>query len=315
MELESIILKTQDFLKIKEEIKEGAISKSVLLITKDEHYSFQFALSVASLLFNGGELLENENYFKVKSLSHPDLKVYPQKDRLMVADSDDIVEEGAIKPIFANKKIFIIRNIDNGMEQAQNKILKTLEEPANNVYFILTTSNINKVLPTIRSRCNKIELAKLSPAVTKELCQGDELINVLCDGYCGKAIDLLENDKLHSLFESVISVVTRMKSSKNVLSFAKDLSLYKENFSLIIEMLSLIFEDILLIKAGKSSFARFKSKFSLLQAVECEYTVEAINEIRKLLNFTTKEMQYGCNFAVVIENLLLNILEVKYICR
>ncbi|MBQ8443851.1 MAG: hypothetical protein IJX25_00660, partial [Clostridia bacterium] len=113
MELEKIITTSQDFLNLHEEVEAGKIAKSILLVSQDGHYSYEFALCLASLIFNGGKQLENENYLKVRSLSHPDLKLYPQKEKLMVADSDSIVEEASIKPIFADKKIIIIRNIDN----------------------------------------------------------------------------------------------------------------------------------------------------------------------------------------------------------
>lgn len=315
MELEKIISQSQDFLNLQTEITNNSISKSILLITKDEQYSFEFALLLSSLLFNDGKLEQNENFVKVKNFCHPDLKIYPQKDKIMVADSDSIVEEASIKPIFANKKIFIIKNIDKGMEQAQNKLLKTLEEPANNVYFILTTSNVNQVLPTIRSRCNKIELGKLSKSVTNSLCNGDDLVSALCDGYAGKALILSQNEQLHTLFEKVLGVVTKMKTSKTVLAFSKSLANFKDSFNLIIEMLSTIFEDMLFIKTGKTKFVKLQSHIAELKAVEGEYTVQAISEIRKLLDGAVKEMLFNCNFTVVLENLLLNILEVKYICR
>ena len=315
MELEKIITNTQDFQSIKEEILSSKISKSILLITKDEHYSFEFSLMISSLLFNNGHLCENEHHLKMKSLSHPDLKIYPQKDKLMVADSDSIVEEGSIKPIFADKKVFIIRNIDNGMEQAQNKLLKTLEEPANNVYFILTTSNINQVLPTIRSRCSKIELKKLSPQVASSLCQGDALAGALCDGYAGRAVALAQNEKLHNIFDATLNIITKMKNSKQVLTFSKQISLYKDSFNLIVEILSTVLEDLLFVKVGKLNRVRLKEYVKQLQDVEGDYSVRAISEIRKLIDNATKEMGYNCNFSVVVENLLLNILEVKYICR
>ena len=315
MELERIITKSQDFLNLQEEVGAGKIAKAILLVSQDEHYSYEFALCLASLIFNGGKQLENENYLKVRSLSHPDLKLYPQKEKLMVADSDSIVEEASIKPIFADKKIIIIRNIDNAMEQAQNKLLKTLEEPAKNVFFILTASSLNQVLPTIRSRCNKTMLAKLPLAVTRELCQGDNLVSALCDGYAGKALALLNKENLKGVFDGVLSAVTQLKNSKSLLTYSKKLASFKDDFNLIIEIFSLIFEDMLLIKAGKKSYVRLKESLSALQMVESEYTISVISEIRKLLNNAVKEMTFNCNFTLVIENLLLNILEVKYICR
>lgn len=315
MELTEIIENSEDFKSVQEEIKNGTIGKSMLLITKDEHYSYEFSLLFAALLFNNGKKEENENYLKVQNLSHPDLKIYPQKDKIMVADSDNIVEESSIKPIFADKKVFILRNIDEGTEQAQNKLLKTLEEPANNVYFILTTKSVEQVLPTIRSRCSKIELAKLSQELTRALCEGDDLVAALSDGYAGKAMALKNNDNLQKLYESVLGVVTKLKSSKNMLSFSKELTAFKNDFNLIIEIMSLIFEDMLFIKVGKLGKVRLKQSLAQLQGVEGEYTIGAISEIRKLLDGAVKEMTYNCNYTLVIENLLLNILEVKYICR
>ncbi|MBO5394403.1 MAG: hypothetical protein J6A28_00665, partial [Clostridia bacterium] len=193
--------------------------------------------------------------------------------------------------------------------------LKTLEEPANNVYFILTTSNINQVLPTIRSRCSKIELAKLPQKVAHVLCGGDDLVSALADGYAGKALSLVQREDLHKLFDSTLAVVTNLKNSKKLLSFSKELAVFKNDFNLIIEILSLIFEDLLFIKVGKVFHVRFKNVLPQLQAVESEYTITAISEIRKLLDGAVREMLYNCNFTIVLENLLLNILEVKYICR
>jgi DNA polymerase-3 subunit delta' len=315
VKLEKIISSSQDFLSLQQEIKDGKISKSMLLITKDEHYSYEFAILFAAMLFNDGHLIENENYLKVQNLSHPDLKIYPQKDKIMVADSDNIVEESSIKPIFANKKVFILRNIDQGTEQAQNKLLKTLEEPAHNVYFILTTSNINQVLPTIRSRCNKIELAKLPKELISRLCEGDELVAALSDGYAGRAMTLASNENLHKLFDSTLAVVSRLKSSKNLLSFSKDLASFKNEFDLVVEIMSLIFEDMLFVKVGKLDKVKFKNHLSVIKECESEYSIKAIAEIRKLLDGAVKEMLCNCNFTLVLENLLLNILEVKYICR
>ena len=318
MELEKIIASSADFLNIVEEIKSGKLAKSILLISKDELYAFQFAKLLASSIFAGGEVMQDEHFEKVQALAHPDLKIYPAKDRLMVADSDNIVEESAVKPIFANKKVFIIKHIDNGLEQAQNKLLKTLEEPASNVFFILTTSNLHLVLPTIRSRCNKIELGKLPLSTIKPIFVGYEnvdLILALSEGYLGKALALAKKENLGQIFDAVMSVVCKMKTSKYLLQFSKKLIDLKENLNFLLEIMSMIFEDLLLIKAGKSNRARFKNYVQELKFVEGEYSVKAIAQIRSLIDNAVKELSYSGNATVVLENLLLNILEVKYICR
>lgn len=315
MELDEIISKSQDFANIQKEIKNSKLSKSVLLYSKDSVYSFSFAKVVASLLLGDGEIVDVHD-IKIKLDSHPDVKVYPQKEKLLVADSEEIVMESFIKPIFAEKKVFIIKGIDASTESAQNKLLKILEEPPQNVYFILTATSENLVLPTIKSRCNKIELAKLSIDQIKEVYSGREnleIASILSDGLVGKAESLLNKKNLNQFFENVLSIVTDMKSSKQVLVYSNRVLSAKEDFALFVEILSMIFEDLLFLKSGEE--IKFKGYKNKLEGVKDEYSLNAICEIEKIFNKASKEIFYNTNQNIVIENLLLNILEVKFVCK
>lgn len=316
MKIIDIIKNSKEYLTLKEEIERGTFSKSTLLFSKDSVYSSAFGKILASLILNDGKDEENENYLKVLSDSHPDVKTYPSKDKLLVADSEEIVMESYVKPIFSNKKVFIIKNIDNSMENSQNKLLKILEEPPKNVYFILTCQSENLVLPTIKSRCNKIELSKPNTRDLKDYfssCENSNLISVLSDGYIGRGEFLSKKKNLKELFESVLSLITKLKTSKQVLSFSSKILSFKEDFNFIIEILSLILEDLLSLKGGKNT--KLTDYQNDLEEVRGEYSIKAICEIQSLLNKAVKEMFYNGNMTVVLENLMLNILEVKYICK
>ena len=315
--LQDIITGTEDFKNFQDKAKRGDLAKTIMLISKDSDYSFEFAKLLACLIFDG-EISESQNAQKVFADAHPDLKIYPTKERLLVADSEDIVFESAVKPIFANKKVFIIRDIDKGMETAQNKLLKTLEEPENNVYFILTTTNSDLVLPTIRSRCVKSVLGKLSEKEIQHFLGENEnfsLAYALSDGLIGKAEKLTLKKDLKPLFESVLAVITDLKSSKDMLPYSKMISQFSGAGELIFNALSLIMENLLFIKSGKKDFVRLKNYREKLALVQNEYTIKAIVEIRALIDKAVREIMYNCNFIVVVENLILNILEVKYLCR
>ncbi len=313
--LHDIVLSSNEFKMLENELKDGKMAKSILLISKDEKYSFYFAKLLSCLLFDRDIKDESENYIKVFSNSHPDLKIYPSKGKLLVQDSEDIVFESAVKPIFADKKIFIINKIEESMEAAQNKLLKTLEEPLPNVYFILTTKVLSQVLPTIRSRCTKIELGKIKDIEKYMPQQNKTLALALSDGYIGFAQKYASMENLDEIFNSTLDIVTKLKSSKNVLKFSTKLLAFENEKELIFEILSLIFEDLLYLKNGKQNLMRLKTSITQLESVEREYTVEAIIEIEKLINKAMLELSYNCNFNVVIENLILNILEVKYLCK
>lgn len=317
MDLRGIIRSSQDYLDLQKEIKKVSLAKSTLLYSKDNLYAFNFAKMLASLILNNGVDQENENFLKIASSSHPDVKIYPSKEKLLVGDSEEIVMESYIKPIFSHKKIFIIKNIDGAMDNAQNKLLKILEEPPENVFFIITAASENLVLPTIKSRCNKIELKKVKNEFIEEmfgLNANSKLISQISDGLVGKALELSQMQNLKEMFEDVLSIITKMKSSKQVLNFSNKIMSYKGSFNLIIEMLSLILEDMLFLKAGDKD-VRFKEYKNELNLVLNEYSIKAIIEIQKSINKACKEIFYSANLNVVFENLLLNILEEKYLCR
>ena len=105
-----------------------------------------------------------------------------------------------------------------------------------------------------------------------------------------------------------------MKTSKQVLLFSKNLLMYKDNFSLLIEILSLALEDLLILKSGGSNVRLQTVKQDLIN-VQGEYSIRAICEIQSLLDKAVKEQSYNGNVTLIIENLLLNILEVKFICK
>ncbi len=317
--LTSEIIKTEDFLHLQRQAQEGLLSKAILLIGKDDVYTDEFASAIAALIFDRKIDQASENYKKVMARSHPDLKVYPQKDKLLVGDSEEIVEESFIKPIFADSKIFKILNIDNSTESAQNKLLKVVEEPSKHVYMILTCKNIELVLPTIRSRCNKIELGKLSPDVVKDLLPKVEdekkaLALAVSDGMIGKAIKLASMKNFTELCEDTLALFTKMKTSRQVLTHSKKLLSYKDQLSLEIEIMQLIIEDLMKIKAGKNDLVKLPY-ISELKAVSDEYTLRALCQITYLLDNVTKETGYNVSPTLSFENLLLNILEVKYICK
>ena len=74
-------------------------------------------------------------------------------------------------------KVFIFNNFSSANIQSQNKLLKILEEPPKNTFIILNVTNINKVLPTVLSRCKKIRLLPL----TKQEIQNNVSLNALSD--------------------------------------------------------------------------------------------------------------------------------------
>jgi DNA polymerase-3 subunit delta' len=103
--------------------------------------------------------------------AHPDLTwVTPSgAHEILVADIEEPVIAAATRtPFEASSRVFVIERADELGDEAANRMLKTLEEPASFVHLILLTDRLGEVLPTIRSRCQLVRFDAPSPAEVAE---------------------------------------------------------------------------------------------------------------------------------------------------
>jgi DNA polymerase-3 subunit delta' len=110
---------------------------------------------------------------RVSSGAHPDLTwVVPSgAHEILVADIDEPVIAAASKtPFEARRRVFVIERADELGDEAANRMLKTLEEPASFVHIVLLTDRLAEILPTIRSRCQAVRFeAPTEEQAMKEL--------------------------------------------------------------------------------------------------------------------------------------------------
>jgi DNA polymerase-3 subunit delta' len=89
---------------------------------------------------------------------HPDVvEVEPEGTFFLARQADDVIDEAMRSPVEGERKVIILRDIDRMNETSANRLLKTFEEPPGRTVFVLTTSVPDEVLPTIRSRCQRID--------------------------------------------------------------------------------------------------------------------------------------------------------------
>lgn len=100
------------------------------------------------------ESINNEN--------HPDIIEIDAASNNGVDDVRDLIERVKYAPLEATKKVYIIDEVHMLSQGAFNALLKTLEEPPEHVIFVLATTEIHKVLPTIISRCQRYDFTRVS---------------------------------------------------------------------------------------------------------------------------------------------------------
>ena len=95
-------------------------------------------------------------------------------DDIRVQVNDDIV----IRPYSSKYKVYIIADADLMTVQAQNALLKTIEEPPSYAVIMLLTENADVLLPTIRSRCVMMKLRNIKDQLVKKISHGTEQLEV-----------------------------------------------------------------------------------------------------------------------------------------
>lgn len=168
-------------------------------------------------------------------------------------------------------------------KEAQNSLLKVLEEPPEYASIILIASNENKLLNTIRSRCIKINFNKLSEQEILEYCtkngiDSEQNIVSHAGGSIGKAIKIQESKEEYQKVEEIIHKITQ-KDLIHILNNSEVLYKSKDN---IFDLLDYI--NVLLIKTKE------------IQKINC---IKYVEEAKKRLNSNS-------NYDMTIDWLLMN---------
>ncbi len=232
-----------------------------------------------------------------------------QKENILVDDVNALVEDTFLKPIEKDKKIYLVSDMAGMNSKAQNKLLKTLEEPPKGVIFLLATTNEYKVLDTIKSRVKLLDIPAFSEnelfnELIGRFSDKDRLASAIAvsGGYPNKAIEAY--DGATELKELALEILSRLKKSSQLPVMAKKIN--KDNISGIISLFKIIFSQMLEYLEG------VKMTEPSIIALAREYKKGAILEIEQKLNQAERELFYNGNPNMIADSVLFSLLEVKY---
>ena len=150
--------------------------------------------------------------------NHPDFQlINDEGETIKISTIREMISTVYEKPILSTKKIYIINDADKMTKEAQNSLLKTLEEPPEYTIIILIASNTDMLLNTIKSRCTKIIFEKLTTQELNEALESkinlDENISEkmyeFFDGSVGKAIKILEKKEIYEALDKFIETIEK----------------------------------------------------------------------------------------------------------
>ena len=170
MEFDNLYAKSELKLIVNNDIAGNMLNHAYLLCGQDDVLLNYFAKEFAKhILCDKAGCGACSTCGKIEKGFHSDVLVYPKdkKKGLVVEDIAEIVEKAYVQPMEATKKIFILNNFDVSTTQAQNKLLKTLEEPPASSMFIITSTNPSNILNTIKSRSKTVNVPLLNASVVE----------------------------------------------------------------------------------------------------------------------------------------------------
>ena len=150
--------------------------------------------------------------------NHPDLYIIDYENQSIKIDEiRELTEKVIEKPIISEKKVYIINNAETMTKEAQNCLLKTLEEPPEFVVIILVSSNDNLILNTIKSRCMTLKFNNIDKNLIKEYIENnldydnlsDNLLEYI-NGSIGKAIKLKDSISKYEEIDNYLKRVTSL---------------------------------------------------------------------------------------------------------
>ena len=237
---------------------------------------------------------------------------------------DDIREQinndVAIKPYSSTKKIYIISEGEKMTIQAQNALLKTLEEPPEYAVIIILTENADMLLSTILSRC---VLLNMKPAkdtqVKKFLMETMEIPDYKADvcvafarGNVGKARLLANSEEFDKVKEEALSLLKYIGDMEinEIVSAIKKINEYKFDVNDYLDILSIWYRDVLLFKATHDANGLvFREEIQAIRKVADKSTYEGIEIIIEALEKSKQRLKANVNFDLTMELLLLTIKE------
>jgi DNA polymerase-3 subunit delta' len=204
--------------------------------------------------------------------------------------------------------------------QAQNAILKTLEEPPEYAVIMLLTTNVNALLPTILSRCVVLNMKPVSDDKVREFLMKEmqipdykaEVCVAFARGNIGKAKALASSEDFEHVKSEALSLLKYIQDMEiyEIVTAIKKINDYKLDISDYMDIISIWYRDVLLFKATNDvNHLVFREEITALRKVAGRSSYEGIEEVIKALDTAKKRLDANVNFDLTMELLLLTIKE------
>jgi DNA polymerase-3 subunit delta' len=262
---------------------------------------------------------------RIESGSHPDVRVFRPRDEgkrniQVEVLRTEILPLAQFAPFEAASTFFIFPEADVSFPvfqpEAANALLKTLEEPRPNVHFILTSERPDSLLPTIRSRCQRVRFGRLPNAVLRDILRSEGVPEdsiapaiALSAGRADLALALASDGAVDALTDLVMSVDDAVRGSGPgaLVELAEQLA-RRDDLELALLTLQTFYRDLAVTSLGlPAEDLGFSARGQELQERAASTSSSAAAARVSLIHDCVRSMQRNANRQVALDSLLFGL--------
>ncbi len=295
----------------KQRCLKNTLSHAHLIAGEDGDGKGKLANILAKLILNGD--LDRE-YVDIINYSS-------EKSSFGVDDVRDIIEEVYKKPFEKDKKVIIIHEGNKLTIQAQNALLKTIEEPPKGVYIIILCESLELILDTIKSRC---EIYKLKPLTKSELYEyikikkfnydENEIKSAIAfsEGVPGRIDRYFNDDKLRELRNNIVILIKNLNKNdlEDILQQEESFSNLKNDKEEVLNIFGLFIRDILINKEIENEeFIINSDKLEDIKELTKEMSFKKLNNMIKTIEEARRNIKSNVSWGMTLRVMLMGFME------
>ena len=226
----------------------------------------------------------------------------------------------AVKPYSSRYKVYIINEAEKMTPQAQNAILKTLEEPPEYVVILLLVSNVNTLLPTVLSRCVLLNMKPVRDSLMKKYLMEElrvpdykaDVCVAFARGNVGKAKALASSEEFENVKNEALGLLKYVQDMEipEIVMAIKRIGEYRLEVNDYLDILAIWYRDVLLFKATADvNHLVFREEIQTIRKVAGRSSYEGIENVIRALDKAKRRLDANVNFDLAMELLFLEMKE------
>ena len=285
------------------EKKNNKIVQAYLFVSTDKSFLMQYSLDFAK------EIITDEYDEKISNQiddnCYPELKIIESSNgNIKKEQLIELQESFSVKPVLGNKLVYIIDGAEDLNSAAANTILKFLEEPSDCIVAILLTDNLQKVLSTVKSRCQIITFNN-----------DKRSDNIIFENY--KKIyteDEYNDETFNYLTANILEIIKKidLKKIKTYIYYKNEISdIYKDkrDYIFLFDFILYFYYDMLNFKLHRDLM--YMNKYTdYIEALDQENTFESITKKLQIIENTKNNLETNMNLKLLMDDFIIKMSEV-----